>query len=91
VKRAQTSDKDDLCCNLIGLEPHFKHKVDDAAVTVDKKHSNDIQGPEEEDKRQLQSTPTTNQSFDKLLLLLVEPRLLLLLLFWFLLLIFFCQ
>jgi hypothetical protein len=38
-----------------------KHKVDDA-VTVDKKrdNSNDIQGPEEEDKRQLQSTSTTN-------------------------------
>jgi hypothetical protein len=35
-----------------------KHKVDDA-VTVDKKHSNDIQGPEEEDK-QFQSTATTN-------------------------------
>jgi hypothetical protein len=30
------------------------------AVTVDKKHSNDIQGPEEEDKQQLQSTSTTN-------------------------------
>jgi hypothetical protein len=28
-----------------------KHKVDDA-VTVDKKHSNDIQGPEEEDYKQ---------------------------------------
>jgi hypothetical protein len=28
-----------------------KHKVDDT-VTVDKKYSNDIQGPEEEDKQQ---------------------------------------
>jgi hypothetical protein len=34
-----------------------KHKVDDD-VTVDKKHTNDIQGPEEEDKQQ--STATTN-------------------------------
>jgi hypothetical protein len=35
-----------------------KHKVDDV-VTVNKKHTNDIQGPEEEDK-QFQSTATTN-------------------------------
>ena len=36
-----------------------KHKVDDA-VTVDKKHSNnDIQGSEEEDKQQWQSTTNT--------------------------------
>ena len=39
-----------------------KHKVDDA-VTVDKKHSNDIQGAEEEDKWQQQSTATTNTVF----------------------------
>jgi hypothetical protein len=35
-----------------------KHKVDDT-VTVDKNHTNDIQGSEKEDK-QLQSTATTN-------------------------------
>jgi hypothetical protein len=35
-----------------------KHKVDDT-VTVDKNHTNDIQGPEKEDKQQ-QSTATTN-------------------------------
>jgi len=38
-----------------------KHKVDDV-VTVDKKHSdnkNDIQGSEEEDSKQLQSTTNT--------------------------------
>jgi hypothetical protein len=37
-----------------------KHKVDDA-VTVDKKHSNDIQKSEEEDNKQQQ--PTTNTVF----------------------------
>jgi hypothetical protein len=42
------------------LEKEEKHKVDDA-VTVDKKHSNDIQGPEEEDNKQQQST--TNSIF----------------------------
>ena len=41
------------------IEPELeKHKVDDA-VTVNKKHSNDIQGSEEEDKQQ----PTTNTVF----------------------------
>jgi hypothetical protein len=39
-----------------------KHKVDDA-VTVDKKHSNDIQGPEEEDNKQQSTTATTNTVF----------------------------
>jgi len=34
-----------------------KHKVDDT-VTVDKNHTNDIQGPEEEDKQQLPSSTT---------------------------------
>jgi hypothetical protein len=37
-----------------------KHKVDDT-VTVDKNHTNDIQGSEEEDSKQLQ--PTTNTVF----------------------------
>ena len=42
------------------IEPELeKHKVDDA-VTVNKKHSNDIQGSEEEDKQQ---QPTTNTVF----------------------------
>ena len=41
-------------------EENEKHKVDDA-VTVDKKHSNDIQGPEEEDNKRHQST--TNSIF----------------------------
>jgi hypothetical protein len=43
------------------IEPKLKkekHKVDDS-VTVNKKHSNDIQGPEEEDKQQLKSTTNT--------------------------------
>jgi hypothetical protein len=41
------------------IEPELeKHKVNDN-VTVDRKHSNDIQGSEEEDK-QLQSTAATN-------------------------------
>jgi hypothetical protein len=45
---------------LSSIEPELeKHKVDDA-VTVDKKHSNDIQRSEEEDKQQYQSTATTN-------------------------------
>ena len=35
-----------------------KYKVDDV-VTVDKKHSNDIQRSEEEDKQQWQSTTNT--------------------------------
>jgi hypothetical protein len=38
-----------------------KYKVDDV-VTIDKNHTNDIQGPEEEDKQQ-QSTATTNTVF----------------------------
>jgi hypothetical protein len=41
-----------LCQDALEKE---KHKVDDA-VTVDKKHSNDIQRSEEEDYKQLQST-----------------------------------
>ena len=43
------------------IEPKLKkekHKVDDS-VTVNKKHSNDIQGSEEEDKQQ----STTNTIF----------------------------
>jgi hypothetical protein len=46
----------------LSIEPELeKHKVDDD-VTVDKKrdNNNDIQGPEEEDDNQLQSTATTN-------------------------------
>ena len=39
-----------------------KHKVDDT-VTVDKNHTNDIQGPEKEDNKQQQSTATTNTVF----------------------------
>jgi len=39
-----------------------KYKVDDV-VTVDKEHSNDIQGSEEEDRQQFQSTATTNTVF----------------------------
>jgi hypothetical protein len=38
-----------------------KHKVDDT-VTADKNHTNDIQGPEEEDKQQ-KSTAATNTVF----------------------------
>jgi hypothetical protein len=38
-----------------------KYKVDDV-VTIDKNHTNDIQGPEEGDK-QFQSTATTNTVF----------------------------
>jgi hypothetical protein len=45
------------------IEPELeKHKVDDA-VTVDKKHSNDIQGTEEENNKQQQPTATTNTVF----------------------------
>jgi hypothetical protein len=50
--------------SCISIEPELekeKHKVDDA-VTVDKKHSNDFQRAEEEDKQQ-QSTATTNAVF----------------------------
>jgi hypothetical protein len=44
----------------IYIEPKLgkeKHKVDDA-VTVDKKHSNDIQGSKEEDNKQQSTTNT---------------------------------
>ena len=48
------------------IEPKLKkekHKVDDD-VTVDKKqNNNDIQGSEEEDSKQLQSTAATNTVF----------------------------
>jgi hypothetical protein len=43
----------------LSIEPELeKHKVDDA-VTVDKKHSNDIQRSEEEDKQQQSTTTNT--------------------------------
>jgi hypothetical protein len=48
----------------ISIEPELeKHKVDDT-VTVDKKHSNDIQRSEEEDKQQ---QPATNNNKHSLL------------------------
>ena len=48
---------DKLSSTKPGLEKE-KRKVDDA-VTVDRKHNNDIQRSEEEDKQQLQSTTNT--------------------------------
>jgi hypothetical protein len=46
----------------VPLEKEEKHKADES-VTIDKKHNNDVQGSEEENNKQLQSTATTNTVF----------------------------